>query len=129
MNEHEEGFVRSFVVANKKERVAMLLANPKRRREYLKTLAHYRDLDVRHAKVVSPKVAHTPAEWLKLLRSKGASDMCWVVSEDAARDGKEIELSEALRATIGAGMGTVLSCVPGKLAYFEDEEQRRLLES
>jgi hypothetical protein len=128
MNEHEAGFVRSFVVANKRERVAMLIANPKRRTEYLKTLAHYGDLDVQHAKAVSPKVAHTPEEWLKLLRSKGASDTCWVISEDASRDGKEVELLGALRETIGAGMGTVLSCVPGKLGYFENEDQQRLLE-
>jgi hypothetical protein len=128
MNEHEEGFVRSFVIAAKRERVAMLLANSKRRREYLKTLAHYGDLDVQNAKAVSPKVAHTPEEWLKLLRSKGASERCWVISEDASRDGKEVELLEALRETVGAGMGTVLSCIPGKLGYFEDEDQQRLLE-
>ena len=128
MNAHEEGFVRSFVVANKRDRVAMMLANPKRRKEYLKTLAHYRDLDIQTTKAVSPKDAHTPGEWLKLLRSKGASDTCWVISEDASRDGKEVELSEALHETIGAGMGTVLSCIPGKLGYFEDEDQRRLLE-
>ncbi|WP_158786882.1 hypothetical protein [Granulicella sp. L46] len=128
MNAHEEGFVRSFVVASKRERVAMLLANPKRRKEYLKTLAHYCDLEVQHAKAVLPKVAHTPDEWLKLLRSKGAPEKCWVISEDASKDAKEVELSEALRETIGAGMGTVLSCVAGKLGYFEDEDQRRLLE-
>jgi len=128
MNAHEDEFVRSFVAKNKRERVAMLLANPKRRKEYLKTLAHYGDLDVQHAKAISPKVAHTPDEWLKLLRSKGAPERCWVISEDGSKDAKEVELSEALRETIGAGMGTVLSCVPGKLGYFEDEDQRRLLE-
>jgi hypothetical protein len=128
VNAHEEGFVRSFVVASKRERVAMMLANPKRRKEYLKTLAHYRDLDVEHAKAVSPKIAHTAEDWLKLLRSKGALERCWVISEDDLKDGREVELSEALRETIGAGMGTVLSCLPGKLVYFEDEDQRLLLE-
>jgi hypothetical protein len=128
VNAHEEGFVRSFVLASKRDRVAMLLANPKRRREYVKTLAHYGDLDVQHAEAVSPKVAHTVDEWLKLLLSKGAPARCWVISEDASKDAKEVELSEALRETIGAGMGTIVSCVPGKLAYFEDEDQRRLLE-
>ncbi len=63
-----------------------------------------------------------------MLLSKGAPGTCWVFSEDASRDAKEVELSEALRETIGAGMGTVLSCIPGKLGYFEDEDQRRLLE-
>lgn len=129
MNEHEAGFVRCFVIAKKRDRVAMLLSSPKRRKEFLKTLAHYGDLDVRHAMAVSPKVAHTPEEWLKFLTSKGAPDKCWVISEDVLRDGKECGLLEALRETIGAGMGTVLSCIPGKLGYFEDEDQQRLLEA
>jgi hypothetical protein len=128
MNAHEDGFVRSFVIASKRERVAMLLANPKHRKEYLKTLAHYVDLDVQHAKTVPSKVAHSAEDWLKLLRSKGASETCWVISEDASRDGTEVGLAEGLRATIGMGMGTILSCIAGKLAYFEDEDQQVLVE-
>ena len=32
-------------------------------------------------------------------------------------------LSEALAEVIGRGMGTFISCLPGKLAYFEGEER------
>lgn len=31
-------------------------------------------------------------------------------------------LDEALRAVVGRGMGAFVSCVPGRLAYFESEE-------
>jgi hypothetical protein len=36
-------------------------------------------------------------------------------------------LDQALKATVGNGIGTILSCIPGKLAYFEDEEERFIL--
>jgi hypothetical protein len=34
----------------------------------------------------------------------------------------------ALKETVGAQMGTLISCVPGKLGYFEDEDGRCILE-
>jgi len=37
-------------------------------------------------------------------------------------------LQTALEKTIGYQMGTFISCIPGKLAYFEDEDGRYILE-
>jgi hypothetical protein len=43
------------------------------------------------------------------------------VSEDPDIDGKRLPLDEALLLVVGAGNGTLLSCVPGLLAYYEGE--------
>ena len=51
-----------------------------------------------------------------------------MISEQSSIDGHELALEEALSAVWGQGVGSVLSCVPGKLAYFENEEGQRLLE-
>jgi len=128
MNEHEEGFVRSFIEKNKQERIALMLSSVKRRKEFRPSLAHFNGLDSRYAKVIGPKVAHSADEWVRLLQAKGAPATCWVISEDVDRDGKEEMLSDALKQTSGGGMGVLLSCIPGKLAYFENEDGRWLLE-
>jgi hypothetical protein len=52
---------------------------------------------------------------------------CRILSEDSDLDGKELPLLEALKKVVGYQMGTFLSCVPGKLAYFEDEDDRWIL--
>jgi hypothetical protein len=41
-----------------------------------------------------------------------------------------MNLEDAMEDTWGAQRGTILSCVPGKLAFFKDEEMRseRLLQ-
>jgi len=39
-------------------------------------------------------------------------------------DGKRISLEVALKQVIGQGYGTLLSCVPGALGYFEGEEPK-----
>jgi hypothetical protein len=41
---------------------------------------------------------------------------------------KEVALDIALAETVGSQEGTLISCVPGKLAYFEDEDERYILQ-
>ncbi len=52
---------------------------------------------------------------------------CWVISEDPEMDGRELDLKAALEHINGRQIGTILSCVPGKLAYFEGEDEALLL--
>jgi hypothetical protein len=53
-----------------------------------------------------------------------------LLAEDPALDGREFPLEEALNAVVGRGMGAFVSCLRGRLAYFEGEEpgERYLLE-
>jgi hypothetical protein len=56
------------------------------------------------------------------LRQKGAGRTVWVISEYAAIDGREMNLEAAMDEVWGRQCGTILSCIPGKLAFFKDEE-------
>ncbi|RJQ80325.1 hypothetical protein D5S17_07600 [Pseudonocardiaceae bacterium YIM PH 21723] len=57
-----------------------------------------------------------------VLREHGAPDECYAISDIGEINGLLLPLHEALDLTIGwTEGGTVLSCVPGKLAYFEHE--------
>jgi hypothetical protein len=64
----------------------------------------------------------TPARIESLLRDRGAPDTCHVISEAGSLDGKDMKLSEAIQAVIGLGYGTLLSCIPGQLGYYEGED-------
>jgi hypothetical protein len=127
--EHEEPLVRAFVVRPKQERMIDLLAKPKRRRDVLLTLAHFHDLDPRFA-VRVPDAQQSRSEILKLLRARGAPADCYIISEKSDLDGHTLPLDAALDAVVGRGMGTLLSCLPGRLGYFEGEAsgQRYVLE-
>lgn len=54
----------------------------------------------------------------------GAPETCHVIGE---RDGEDMNLLTTLEQLVGYGTGTVLSCIPGKLAYFEGEIRERFL--
>lgn len=119
-SEHEESVVKAFVVPRKRDRMLSLLANPKRRRTALNALYHFRDLDDRFVLPLPPR-HHTPEGIADALRSYGAPDRCWVISTDGSLDAREMLLDEALAAIVGYGEGNLISCVPGKLAFFEGE--------
>jgi hypothetical protein len=125
--EHERGIILSFIIPVRQDRYLEMLAKPKRRKDITESLAHFKHLDMRHAVQILPRQQHA-ADIFQLLRLKGAPETCYALSEDSELDGKEIPLSEALKEVVGCGMGTFLSCLAGRLAYFEDEDGRWILE-
>jgi hypothetical protein len=127
---HEQEVVQAFILKNRRERCAFLLADPAGRQKFRDALAHFKWLDERFAHPIPPKTAHTAAELVALLRKKGAGRTVWVISEYKAIDGREMDLEAAMDEVWGRQCGTILSCIPGKLAYFKDEEMHseRILE-
>jgi hypothetical protein len=125
--EHERGIILSFIAPERQNRYLEILAKPKRRNDITASLAHFKHLDMRYAVQIRPPQRRA-SEILKLLKLKGAPETCYALSEDSELDGKEIQLADALTSIVGRGMGTFLSCIPGKLGYFEDEDQRWILE-
>ena len=124
---HEEELVKAFFVPTKRERYLEMIAKPKKRKKFLLELPHFKALDPRYCFAI-PNVEHTAEQIAAFLTSRGAPFSCWVTSEDSDLDGKAMPLLEALKEVLGRQMGTFLSCIPGKLAYFEDEEDRWILE-
>lgn len=75
-----------------------------------------------------PPSEQNPASLLRILAGKGEGPNCWVVLESRHIDRQELDLEKALKETVGSRMGTFLSCVPGKFAFFEDDDLRCILE-
>jgi len=123
MDENERALVEAFIVPSKRERYRTLLANAKRRSRILNGLNHCEDLDPRYATTLA-----STADVVGLLRSKGAPERCHLVSDIPALDGREMPLDDAVSETEAGMFGTLIGCIPGKLAYYHDEGGgRRLL--
>ena len=121
MNHEEELLVR-FLVPTKRERYVEMISKPKKRPKFLRELDHFKSLDPRYQVSIPPSQQH-PEQIAVLLSQRGAPKSCCVTSSDSELDGKGMTLSDALKKVVGRQMGTFLSCIPGKLAYFEGEEK------
>jgi hypothetical protein len=124
---HEEALVKAFIPAHRQERFLEIIAKPKKRAKLLTQLAHFKALNPKFM-VMIPSNQQGPAELAKLLRAKGAGSTCYIMSENPKLDGRELDLGTALKETVGGDMGTLISCVPGRLGYFEGEDGRCILE-
>ena len=124
MYSHEQAFVERFVRKDRQPRYLALLANEKKRRKFIAQLAHFRDFDDRRVSLIPPH-QQSASQILPMLVKAGATDICYVFSEVANLDQREMTLGEALDATVDSCMGTVISCVPGRLAYYEGERPGR----
>jgi hypothetical protein len=119
--------ISSFKLPHRQSRYLELLGKPKRRKDITRVLGHFQHLDPGNIVSNALREQHDP-EILQLLGAKGASEGCYPPSEDGALDGMELLLADALEQILCSGMGTLHSCIPGRLAYFEDEDGRCILE-
>lgn len=128
MNAHEEALVKAFLEPSRQERFLAFLSKPKHRHKFTAELAHRytRFLQPQFLKAIPPS-QRNPSAIYNLLRSLGAGEQCWVISEGEL-DGQEVELLLALNEVVGRGLGTLISCIPGRLAYFESEDERLVLQ-
>jgi hypothetical protein len=69
-----------------------------------------------------PSPNSDPDDIYELLMKNGAEKTCYSLSYSGKVDGKELPLREALEHTVGYGFPSIISCVPGELAYFEAEQ-------
>jgi hypothetical protein len=135
--EHEAATIKAFVVRTKQERFLSFLSDPKKREKFTRELSHFRWFDQRFVTAVPWKADPKSRLWERhaqgianisqLLRSRGARETCWVISEDPKLDGQELDLDVALADAIRSGTGTILSCISGRLAFFEGEDESLLL--
>ena len=118
--EHEQAFVKAFIAPANRARFIHFLPDPKRRQEVLRRLDHalpyLRDL----AEVLSSEQDY-PAELEKLLKAKGAGPTCHLMASGMKEDGRTLPLKEALMRVCMQEFGAVISCIPGRLAYYRPE--------
>jgi hypothetical protein len=122
--DHEVSFVKAFLKREKWARYLQLLANRKRRGEILVRLNHKLDYLPAFA-VEVPDDQDFPAALERLLRAQGAPDTCHVLVNGLRIDGCDVPLREALDTACMHMYGSVLSCLPGHLAYYRPEAPGR----
>lgn len=121
MIDHEEALIRAFMRPERRARYLTLLANPKRRGEMLERLNHHFDFIDELSTPLSGD-ANMPTKLVAVLRSKGAGATCRVFADEDVSLGRDMRLEEACELAYQHFFAIILSCVPGRLAYFKPED-------
>jgi hypothetical protein len=121
---HERAFVEVFILSKKRERYLTLLKTPGKRKRILDRLNHGDDIDPRFLRKV-PADLQATAALVETLRRKGALTAAYMVSDDPELDQQELPLEDAIAKAVNSYWGTAVSCLPGKLAYYQTEAHER----
>lgn len=113
---HEAAFIAAFVIPDKRSRYADFLPNPKRRGEILNRLNHFFDFIPECATQI-PRASSS--ELAGVLRARGAGRLGYIIG--GGPDGCELPLEEAVESSLASGWGTIISCIPGRLALYLKE--------
>lgn len=124
---NEHSLIAAFVKRSKRDRYREILSNPRLRHKFTDQLAHFTDFDPKY-RLPIPSNKLFVDNISRELQKRQSRKLVFVISEDPALDQKELPLVEALKQIVGRGMGTVLSCIPGRLAFVETEDERFILE-
>jgi len=119
--DQEREIVRAFLTPEQRPRCLGLLSTAKGRKKFIARLTHSDPLDPRFAHLIDPQ-EQSIYSIEDQLRERGAPATCYVISEDPRLERRRMPLRGTLEATVGSGMATFLSCIVGRLAYFEGEE-------
>ncbi len=121
MKKAEEQFIKAFILPSKRDRYITKLSSKKGRRKFTDRFCHSLDYDPRFASII--ELSNKGADEIyDSLKSKGAPDKCHIISDLEELDAREMSLKAALREVVGYNSGTVIICIPGKLAYYEGED-------
>jgi hypothetical protein len=90
-------------------------------------LAHFTDFDLKY-RLSNPSNSLVIENIVRELKKRHSPNFVFAISEDPALDEKELRFVAALQQIVGRGVETVLSCIPGRLAFVETEDERFILE-
>jgi len=124
---YEQALIAAFVKRSKRDRYREILSSPRLRHKFTSQLAHFKDFDPSYRVPISSNKLFVDII-LRELQFRHSPSIVVAISEDPALDQKELPLIEALNQIFGSGIGTVLSCIPGRLAFVETEDERFILE-
>lgn len=124
---HEQALIARFVKRARRDRYREFVATPRLRPKFIRELPHFRDFD-RKFRLPIPSDKLSIQSILRELQRRHSPAVVFAISEDPALDQQDLPLADALDRIVGRGMGTILSCVPGRLVFVQTEDERFILE-
>ena len=111
--------IRKFVDKAKRSRYTQFVSSEKNRRKFAEDLPHFNHFDY---SLLTPVKGIEEEIIMQTTKQNGVSnETCYIISEDRALDTKTLNTREAIAATVGRGMGTILVFGDAEMIFFEGE--------
>jgi len=126
LNKHIEGLINSFIKPEKRDRYKNIFLKKDGMSQIIAGLYHMSDFNENYIIQISPQ-NHNYKDIYDLLIKNGATDNCYILSDNKDINEKEDKLLDVLEKIVGTGYIGIVSCIPGVLIYYEGEDERYYL--
>ncbi len=122
----EKRFVNAFVLNIRRPRYKTCLPDRSMRSGVLDRLNHCTDFDPNYLTRLTGHSAS--ADGLQeILAAEDVADLCWLMSGDAALDGRNCPVAEGTQLVANADWGTVMICPPRPIGIYRPEASEMAL--
>ena len=111
--------IKRFVNKAKQDRYIQFVSSSKNRHKFIDDISHFNFL--KWDKFDEVKGNEQQIILTTLQKNKVADKSCYVISENKEIDTKTLETKEAIRETVGYGMGTILVFGNADIIFYECE--------
>ncbi|AWM34454.1 hypothetical protein [Hymenobacter nivis] len=118
----ESKVIQRFIVKSKQDRYIQFVNSSNNRKKFIANLAHFRDLEASVFELVSGIEEEVVRQ--ALAQQGIATRTCYVISENSQIDARVLDISEAMRETVGHQMGTMLVFGDADALYYESETMK-----
>ncbi len=118
----ENAFIEAFVLPQRRDCYRQMLADPRRRHEFLDRLNHNLDFIPALAQPI-PGNERSAEGVVRLLCARGMKpgDPVYILSTLRELDGAALPSQQAVEAVLQAEFGSIVCCAAGRLAYYRPE--------
>jgi len=121
--ECEEKIVRTFFVKRLQSRVMFELSSSHKRIDALGRLCHVSEKTLINKYMIEiPNYGSDCVGIVRLLKEYGADKLSYCISLNCDIDGKYLPITVAIENSVNFGLSSLISCIPNKLAYFQEEQ-------
>ena len=116
----ETKVIRRFIDKTKQDRYIQFILTPKNRRKFTCDLAHFNYLMRGKFTELTGNAEYKILDVLQ--KNNIATKSCYIISEDINIDTKVMGVIEAIRKTVGYGMGTIIVFGDASMILYEGED-------
>jgi hypothetical protein len=107
-----------FVRKEKQSRYKQFISSDKNRRKFVRELSHFKDFKLEMFEEIKDNQGDIILRQLKLI--KGDRNNCYVISENAVIDQKQLSIEEAI-SFLDSDLATILVFGKAEMIYYEGE--------
>ncbi|GBF40726.1 hypothetical protein LPTSP1_37440 [Leptospira johnsonii] len=111
----------SFIERTYRDRFEQILTKPRIRKKFRESLSHFQHFINSNMRKIPGSFQELDEIYKALISVRDVPNEVYIISESSKWDRKFLRLDEGINEIVSSGYSSIISILPGELAYYEGE--------